>query len=208
MKFLKYFFIGYVITAVVLLAIAGFRGPQMRKFTQPPIEIFPDMDHQPKFKAQSPSSFFADGRSDRAPVAGTVPFSIPLQGTYFGSGISNGKWGNGFPKEITVDEKLLARGKERFDINCMVCHGPAGYGNGVTSKLGLAGIANLHQDTFIKMEDGHIFYTIGHGKGNMGPYPHITIEDRWAIVAYIRALQKSSTGTLDELPDTMKSQLK
>lgn len=200
MKFLKYFFFGYVIAAIVTLAIVGIRGPAARTFSSPPIEFFPDMHRQPKYKAQSPTTFFADGRSDRPLVPGTVPFTAPLQSTYVASGIIGENWGDGFPPEITVDAKLLARGKERFDINCAICHGPAGYGDGVTTKLGLVGVANLHQDTFVKMEDGHIFYTISHGKGNMGSYSHLKIEDRWAIIAYVRALQRTSPANPEAQP--------
>jgi len=210
MKFLKYFFFGYVIAAIVTLAIVGIRGPA-RSFTVPPMELYPDMHRQPKYKAQSPSAFFADGRSDRSPVPGTEPFSVPLQSTYYASGIIEGHWGDGFPQEITVDADLLKRGQERFNINCAICHGPAGYGDGVTTKLGLVGVANMHQDLVMNMEDGRIFYTITHGKGNMGSYAdHLTIKDRWAVVAYVRALQRTTRGSLetpmDVKPESAKTE--
>jgi mono/diheme cytochrome c family protein len=114
-------------------------------------------------------------------------------------------WGTGIP--VTVDAKLLARGKERYQINCQVCHGATGAGNGITTQYGLVGVASYHLDKYRDMADGEIFNTITHGKGQMGPYHHIDIKDRWAIIAYIRALQLSQNTPVGQLPPEAASNL-
>lgn len=214
---LKYFFILFALVIVTIVSIAGFRG---QKFTQPPIELFPDMDHQPKVKAQKPSDFFANGKATREPVAGTVPvgYSMPLgpdgepgiTGPYedisFSTGpeyVNTGKfgdqWGTGLPMEVTPE--LMARGQERYAINCAVCHGATGAGNGITSQYGLVGIASLLQTRIRDMADGEIYNTITHGKNTMMGYGHnIQVPDRWAIVAYIRAIQRSQGATIEDVP--------
>lgn len=221
---LKYFFILFALVIVTIVSIAGFRG---QKFTQPPIEIFPDMDHQPKVKAQKPSDFFADGSATRLPVDGTVPvgYSMPLgpegevgiSGPYedisFSTGpeyVNTGKfgdqWGTGMPFEITPE--LMVRGQERYTINCAVCHGATGAGNGITSQYGLVGIASLLQTRIREMADGEIYNTITHGKNTMMGYGHnIQVPDRWAIVAYVRALQRSQGATIEDVPPGDRAQL-
>jgi len=159
---LRYFFIGLGLFLVGLLAVAGFRGQKSEK---PPIEIFPDMDHQPKVKAQVPSEFFADGRGNRQPVPGTVPLGyeapvskenpFPDEGKYrmvrYSSGtdyLNTGRfgdqWGTGIPMPVTAE--LMQRGQERYTIFCGVCHGASGGGNGVAGQYGLVSIASFHQD--------------------------------------------------------------
>ena len=181
--------------ALAIVAIAGFRGD----FTKnTPIEIFPDMDRQPKYKSQTPSPFLPEGRVDRVPPYGSIPFHIQTDQPYLITGKMGSMWGTGIP--VTVDEKLLARGQERYQINCQVCHGASGAGNGITSQYGLVGAASYHADKYRTMADGEIFNTITHGKGQMGPYHHIEVKDRWAIIAYIRALQLSQNAPSKLLP--------
>ena len=221
---LRYFFIALLLVMVAVISLAGFRGG---KSALPPIEIFRDMDHQPKYQPQSPSGFFADGNSARKPVAGTVPLGYALHGSYLQAGAKNGalepagfanqpdyydtgkfgdNYGDGFPLEVSA--KLIARGQERFNINCAVCHGQAGLGNGVAGQYGVAAIANLQDDRIRAMPDGQLFSTITNGKNTMGAYgPQIAIEDRWAIVAYLRALQKSQGVKLAELPEAQQQEL-
>lgn len=225
---LKYFFALFALLIVLVVTVAGFRG---QKSSKPPIEIFPDMDHQPKVKAQTPSGFYADGRSNRTPVAGTVPLGYsspqhkPVDGSIgespspytqvkFSGGVSyndTGKfgdqWGTGLPLEITPE--VLARGQERYAISCQVCHGATGAGNGIAGKYGLVAIANLHQQRIRDMADGEIFNTITHGKNSMMGYgDRIQVPDRWAIVAYIRALQKSQGGaTIEDVPADQRASL-
>ncbi len=221
---MKYLLFGFLV-AVLLVAIVA--GPRGRHSSGRPLEFFPDMVRQSKVKPQSPSSFFADGVGPRRPVNGAVPmgFEMPhhtaaselgnadgLQNadqherlaftegpTYYDTGMIGDQWGTGIPLEVTP--ALLEKGRERFVINCQVCHGGSGTGNGVTSQYGLANIANYHLDKYLKMADGEIYYTITNGHNSMNGYgANITVHDRWAIVCYIRALQKSQEVHMDELP--------
>lgn len=223
---LRYFFIALVLGLVALFSVTGFRG---QKTKNRPIEIFPDMDHQPKFQPQHPSRFFTDGRAARKPVPGTVPFGYTLEGVAYQNGATNsalpglkgfsngsdyyftgridGKYGDGIPL-APLDEKVLERGKERFRIFCSACHGPAGYGNGIVTQYGLGGVANLHSSAFRAQPDGQIFNTITHGKNTMASLgANIAVEDRWAIVAYVRALQRSQAGTLADLDEADRAKL-
>lgn len=203
---MRYFFFAFLVTVVSLVAILGFRG---QKTQRTPFEIFNDMDHQAKFKSQSESRFFADGRADRAPVPGTIPASVPVgenaSDSYYATGLINGNFGDGIP--VPVDMKLLKRGQERYTINCAVCHGAGGAGNGIVSEYGFGGIANYHVDSIRQMPDGQIYYTIVHGKNNMLGLPHIPPDDRWAIVAYVRALQRSQQGKLADVPESEREKL-
>ena len=221
---LRYFFIGLGLFLVGLLAVAGFRGQKSEK---PPIEIFPDMDHQPKVKAQVPSEFFADERGNRLPVPGTVPigYEAPLSkenpfpdegkyrmvrystGTdYLNTGRFGDRWGTGIPLPVTAE--LMQRGQERYTIFCGVCHGASGGGNGVAGQYGLVAIANFHQDRLREMADGEIYNTIVMGKNTMLGYgSKIPVDDRWAIVAYVRALQAAQTATINDVPPAERAAL-
>lgn len=108
------------------------------------------------------------------------------------------------PVEIT--EALMERGHQRYDIHCTPCHGAAGDGKGITSKYGMVAVANFHDARLVSMTDGEIFSTITNGKNLMGPYgANIKIEDRWAIIAYLRALQRSRLSTMDDVPEPQKA---
>jgi mono/diheme cytochrome c family protein len=190
---------------VLVLATFGFRG---HHFTQPPFEIFPDMNYQGKVKDQVPSSFFADGVASRLPIDGTVAEEMPAQIDYWASGKwDDAHWGDGIPVHaardglpaLAVDEENMARGRERYGIDCAVCHGATGAGNGITSKYGLNGAANYQTDRLRAASDGDLFNTITNGKGQMMGYGYnLTIDDRWRIVMYIRALQHSDNATLQD----------
>ncbi|HEV2320410.1 MAG TPA: cytochrome c, partial [Verrucomicrobiae bacterium] len=111
---------------------------------------------------------------------------------------------------VLVTGRLLARGQNRFDIYCSPCHGRLGDGNGITKKIGdMPAVANLHDERIVTMPDGEIFDTITHGKNTMGAYgPLIPTRDRWAIVAYVRALQLSWLGTTNDLSAVQQAALK
>ena len=221
---LRYFFIALGLFLVLLAAVAGFRG---QKSGKTPIEIFPDMDHQPKVKAQVPSNFYADDRGNRIPVSGTVPlgYEMPLSaenpfpnqgkyrnvrfsaGTdYLNTGRFGDQWVTGIPLPVTAE--LMQRGRERYTIYCAVCHGDSGGGNGVAGQYGLVGIASYHQDRLRDMADGEIYNTIAYGKNSMLGYAaNIPLNDRWAIVAYLRALQMAQETTLKNVPSDERDQL-
>ncbi|MDZ4789257.1 MAG: cytochrome c [Blastochloris sp.] len=193
---MKVFFFSLLVAIVAVVAIAGLRGT---KTTSTPVEIFSDMDHQPKAKAQTESRFFADGRSDRLPVSGTIPSKVPVEEPYKVTGKIEGYWGDGIPSEVTTE--FLARGKERYIINCAVCHGDTGAGNGITSQYGLVGSANYNTDRLRQVPDGYLYNVVVHGKNNMIGLPHIQLEDRWAIVAYIRVLQRAGNSRIQDVPE-------
>ena len=220
---LRYFFVAFVLVTVGVVSLAGFRGSKM---TQPPIEIFPDMDHQPKYQAQHPSGFFADGRAARKPIAGTVPQGFNLPNSYYQTGADNVSptsrfsnnpdyynsghmgevYGDGIPLE--VNEALLVRGQQRFNINCAICHDQAGSGNGIIKSYGLTTVASLQDERIRTMPDGYLFSVITNGKNTMGAYgPQISVEDRWAIVAYLRALHKSQGVKVADLPQAKQQEL-
>ena len=209
---------------LLVFVVAGMRG---RHSGNRPLEFYPDMVRQDKVKPQSPSGFFADGIGPRRPVEGVVPmgFVPPTQtaysevkeeaaGTrlptmdrlsfseapdYYSTGMMGDQWGTGIPVEVTPE--LLAKGQQRFQINCQVCHGGSGGGNGVTSKYGLNNIANYHLDKYLKMADGEIYYTITNGHNSMNGYgANLSVRDRWAIVCYVRALQQSQLVKIGDLP--------
>lgn len=230
---LRYFFIGFSLFLLLLVSITGLRGWKSKR---PPIELFPDMVRQAKYKAQSESDFYADDRSARAHIKGTVPVGYAVPPTsgedslassvpsgsedgpyknihfsaspdYSSTGRMGNQWGNGIPFEVTA--AVMKRGRERYTINCAVCHGATGFGNGITSKYGLNSIANFQQQRLRDMADGEIFNTITWGKNTMMGYgSNIQVPDRWAIICYLRALQRAQKGTLNDVPEAEQSQLK
>jgi mono/diheme cytochrome c family protein len=199
---MRYYFIGLVLAVLAVLAVAGFRGD---KTGRPPIELFPDMDRQEKVKPQKPSEFFADGRGARMPVEGTIPLKANVENEYLATGKMGSNWGDGIPVELTL--ATLKRGRERYTISCQICHGATGAGTGITGKYGM-NPANLQQEMYRSMSDGEIFNTITHGKNTMFGYgANITPEDRWAIIAWLRVLQRSQNATLADVPETERAQL-
>ena len=204
-----------VFLVVLTVSLLGFRGGV---FTRPPIDVFPDwafpsMRNQAKYKPQGAGAFFADGRADRAPPPGVVPASLPLREDcrmYEGKE-PGGAWLRGFPPEVAVDRRLLERGRDRFTIYCAPCHGAAGDGNGVTKRYGMGSTPSYHDDRLRQMPEGQIFDTITRGKPpayNMNPYADkLTPGDRWAVVAYVRALQRAQTGAVRDVPANHRSEL-
>jgi len=215
MKPLFYFLIAFVLVVFCVFTIAGFRGDHFQK---PPFEIFPDMNYQDKVKDQVPSTFFPDGAGSRPPVPGTVAMEMPGKNDYWATGKwDSTHWGDGIPVHeatngsiaLKIDDANMARGRERYSISCAVCHGASGDGKGITSKYGLVGAANYHSEMYRKMSDGEIFNTITNGKGQMLGYGYnITIDDRWRIVMYIRALQRSQYATLEDATPDEQTALK
>lgn len=233
-------------SAVVLLAavapLGGCRGDRSEK---PPRQFFPDMDDQPRFKPQSETEFFVNGRTMRKPPAHTVPFGISEV-------ISEEAWAQNattararflsadyevfegtdemlnpvteIPVPVTMD--LLRHGQERFNIYCSVCHGYNGEGAGGDTPAdegGLVGrrwsipVPSFHNPLYLeggeRSQAGHIFNVarnglINNGVQTMPGYGHaLDAHDTWAVVAYIRALQRSWQGELADVPEALRSQL-
>jgi mono/diheme cytochrome c family protein len=200
-----YAIISVALVIVLVVSIFGTRG---HHFTRPPFEVFPDMNYQDKVKDQVASSFFADGVASRQPIAGTVAEEMPAKIDYWASGKwDESHWGDGIPAHeardgfpaLAVDDWNMERGRERYAIDCAMCHGATGKGDGITSKYGMNGAANYHSDRLRADSDGDIFNTITNGKGQMMGYGYnITIDDRWRIVMYIRALQHSENAAIGD----------
>jgi len=208
----------YVFTVVAAVSILGFRGSIS---TKPPLEVFPDMDRQARYKPQAENEFFADGRNDRPVPANTVArgnyfnqaevFSAGFEDQALGDTVLNdGKDGAGnFVKTLPleVSHALMAEGKAKYDIFCTVCHGAAGDGNGVTKPYGVLA-ASYHDDRLRSVEDGYIFDVIKNGKGLMLPLnDRISPEEGWAIVLYVRALQRSQNADAKELSAAQRTEL-
>jgi mono/diheme cytochrome c family protein len=220
--FLRAFLLISLLITIAGVAVLGFRGD---KRTNEPWEIFPDMVRQMKVRAQAPLDFFADGRGPRMPINGTVPIGYEMPkaqppsgaldtmphgfsvGTdYVDTGKMGNNWGTGIP--IPVTPQLLQRGRDRFSITCAMCHGATATGNGITKSYGLATVVTLQDDRIRKMSDGEIFNTITNGKNTMMAYgPNIMVQDRWAIIAYLRALQRSQNATVADVPQEHRADL-
>lgn len=201
---MRTFFIiaGFVIVTGV--AIFGFRGTLT---TRPPIEIFSDMDRQPRYKAQGESEFFADGRAARLPVEGTVNRGNEQADNHRDRGRNDeGGYAVGFPG--IVSREMMERGQERYLIHCAACHGGVGDGRGVTTNYGMVGVPNFHTDRLREMAEGEIYEVIVNGRGLMGPYRgQVGTDDRWNIIVYMRALQRANQGTVEDVPVEERSEL-
>lgn len=159
-----------------------------------------DMQDQPKMVPLRGSAFFPDGRSARYQLAGTVARGQEQSGTYFLTGMSEGKEGEGLPFPVTM--RVLERGQERFNIYCSPCHSRVGNGQGRIVERGYYQAADFHSERLREAPAGHFFQVMTKGYGAMPDY-HVELSpaDRWAVVAYIRALQLSQNAkTSDAAP--------
>lgn len=203
----------YLVTAfavVLAVSLLGFRGT---KFTHPPMDVFPEwafpgMKRQPKPKPQGASTFFADGRADR-PLPPGVVSRDPLRNddALYAGKAADGAWLRGFP--VAVNDQLMVRGKDRFTIYCQPCHGAVGDGNGITKQYGMGATPTYHDDRLRHMAEGEIFNTITHGSPNQNMLSYadkLLPEDRWAVILYVRALQRAQTGTAADVTDSAARQ--
>lgn len=214
---MRYFLLIFVVCVAAVIGIAGKRGTLTRKT---PMYIFPDMKRQLKLRPMEPNNFFENGVSSQLPPDGTVVHAKPTMVgdkqvfPYEDSAVFTGKVPgttnfvetNPFP----ITEALLKRGQERFNIYCSPCHGREADGNGITKKLGaMPTVANLQDPRIVKFADGEIFWVITNGRNTMYPYgPNVPVEDRWAIIGYLRALQLSHLASVDDVPQAERGDLK
>jgi cbb3-type cytochrome c oxidase subunit III len=165
-----------------------------------------DMHVQPRYKSLEPSTFFDDGRSARPPVEGTVARGHLRIDEHLYTGKVNGVDVDTFPFPVT--RAVLERGRERFNIFCSPCHDHTGSGNGIIPQRGFRHPPSYHIDRLRKAPVGHFFDVITNGFGAMYSFAsRIAPRDRWAIVAYIRALQLSENATMADVPPEARSQL-
>jgi mono/diheme cytochrome c family protein len=195
-----------VFAGLLVLVLGACRGQQSE---EPPIHLIRGpMFSQARFDPQAESDLFPDKRTMRPVPAGTVAQGSLKENDQVSAGKNaDGSFVKGFPIEVTAE--TVKRGGERFNIYCTPCHGPLGQGDGMVSKRGYAGVANLHDPRIRALAEGEIFNTVSNGIRLMPGYAlQIPESDRWAIIAYLRALQKSQGTQLTELSDLDRAQLK
>src|SRR5437867_3725430 len=147
------------------------------------------------------------GSATPAVVAWSHPPASFSAGTdYYNTGKMGDHWGTGIPVPVTPE--LMERGQQRFNITCVMCHGATAAGNGITKQYGLATVVTLQDERIRKMSDGEIFNAITNGKNTMmASGPNIIAPDRWAIIAYLRALQRSQNATVADIPEDRRAEL-
>ncbi len=200
------------ILLAAVLALAGCRGMHSDKA---PIHPNLNMDFTESFEPQEANDFFEDGLAMRQPVPGTVKrtgLRTTENAPYYLGRTADGQLVPTIPMEVT--EVVLARGQERYNIYCAVCHGEAGDGLGIIMTgndgqgYGYTPAPSYHTDLLRARPDGYLYDAIANGIRSMPSYGHqVSVPDRWAIVAYIRALQRSQNATAEDVPEPIRDQL-
>ena len=202
-----------VLAALALLPFACIYRARQSHSPLPRIHLIQGMDNQPRYVSQQVNPFFADTREARPPVAGTIARGHLDTDDGFDGGVRDGKWLEAFPVPITG--KLLHRGSERFQIYCAPCHGLAGYGDGIVAvraERAQEGTwvppSSVHDASVLARPVGHLFNTVSNGIRTMPSYgSQIPVDDRWAIVAYVRALQRAGHASATVLTADERAKL-
>jgi mono/diheme cytochrome c family protein len=182
--------------ALALAALTGCRGQESE---QPPIHYNPNMDSQPRYDPQAESKFYEDRRTMRQPVEGTVARGNFLENDVYATGKDGDQYVAKMP--IPITEATLKRGQQRYNIYCTPCHDASGSGKGLVVTRGYPAATNLNEAYSRTMADGQVYGAIAYGIRNMPSYAaQIPVDDRWAIVAYVRALQFSQNATAQDVP--------
>lgn len=189
-----------IVLLVAATPFAFIAAMRMVKSDNPRIHLIPDMDNQPKFKAQSVNPFFADKRAMRPRIAGTVARGEWYANPIVRDGTLAGAWAAEIPE--TVTEEMVQRGQGKFATYCVPCHGQEGNGDGIVAKRAAqlqegtwTPPTSLHDPTVKQQPPGQIFYTISYGIRTMPAYgAQILTYDRWAIVAYVKTLQQNANA--------------
>jgi mono/diheme cytochrome c family protein len=204
-----------IATLILLIPPGLIAKARLMKSAEPPIRWDAGMAFQPKFKPQTPSNLFPDGREQRMPVPGTVARGDrQIDDALYRGQHDDRTYVKGFPMAVTA--QMARRGQERFNIYCSVCHGMTGAGDGLVAKRAEAlqeplwiPPTSLLSEPVVIQPEGQIFDTITHGVRTMPPYgDRITPEDRWAIILYVRSLQRSQAASLDDVPANIQATLK
>lgn len=197
------------LTIIACLLAVGLGACRGQTSTKPPIHPNPNMDNVQRFDPQEANHLFADGRAARTPEPGTVSRGeLKTDSVYYQGRNADGTYTLRGP--LPIDAKLMQRGQERYQIYCGVCHDRAGTGKGlvVANYQGFAPPPSFHEERLRQMADGEIFHTITNGIRTMPSYRHqVSEHDRWAIIAYIRALQRSQRAPLSDVPVQNRSEL-
>ncbi|MCO4771362.1 MAG: cytochrome c [Deltaproteobacteria bacterium] len=189
----------FLIFVVVAALLGGCRGQVSDKA---PIHPHWNMDNVKRFDAQEPTDFFADGRTSRAPVEGTIAVGQLREDTVLQSGVdANGDFVSTMPSGIALTAELLDRGEGRYNIYCAPCHDKTGSGNGIVRQRGFIPPPSFQDARVRQFPIGQIVNAQSAGVRTMPSYaPQIPAEDRWAVAAYVRALQISQGATLAQVP--------
>jgi mono/diheme cytochrome c family protein len=181
----------------------------------PPLQVWPDMKHQRKFRVQLSTEMypelaplFADGRQIRPAPEGTVARGQMVEENPFNTGMDGKLYVGRNP--LTITEAVLEEGQTRFNIYCSPCHDRTGTGRGMVPQriFFTWQPANLTEDRIVEMADGDIFNVITYGRNTMPPYfEQVRVEERWAIIAYLRVLQRAARGTIDDVPADQRAGL-
>lgn len=171
-----------------------------------PLEVWGDMAHQPKYKAQGQSKFFPNGAAGRSPVPGTIAYGHLEPSDVLHTGVSGADYVGKMPINVTAE--TLQNGQAKFNTYCSPCHSRVGDGRGIVGARSGWIASSLVDDRAINMADGYIFHVITNGVRSMPSYKtQIEASDRWAIIAYVRALQKAHNGSADDVPADAKGRL-
>lgn len=194
---------------IFTVLVSGCRGQRSEK---PPVHLNPNMDYQAKYNAQYMSRDLPEGTlpwGDKDSLSNRDKRDDKLKSNtqyYFGKN-ADGSWVKKVPVEVTAD--LINRGQERYNIYCSVCHDKAGTGKGLVIEKGFAPAPNFSEQRVLDMKDGYLFDVISHGVRNMPAYgKQIPESDRWAIVTYVRALQKIKSTQYSDAKEYIRSEVK
>ena len=190
-----------IVVSMAALALAGCSSIQR----DPPIQVWPDMRIQKKFKPQRSTDLFSDNRQSRRPPEGAIARGHMLEDNPLNTGMDGKLYVGKSP--VPVTEALLTEGHWRFNTYCSPCHDETGLGKGMVPKRFPAWQPqNLMEDRIVQMADGDIFNVITYGRRTMPPYgAQNRPEDRWAIIAYVRVLQRAAHGTINDVPAELRS---
>lgn len=165
-----------------------------------------DMHDAPSYDPLQATTFFANGAASRMLVANTVARGLLREDTHLNEGKVNGQLATTFPMPVTAE--VMARGQERFNVFCSPCHGRTGSGNGMVVQRGFRAPPSYHEDRLRNAPVGYYFDVMTNGFGAMQDYSaQVPVADRWAIAAYIRALQLSQRATVDDVPANRRAEL-
>jgi mono/diheme cytochrome c family protein len=173
------------------------------------------MDSQPRFKAQTTSVLFRDGRSNRSVIPGTVARGQLGENRRLVTGRDGAEWSREFPDSIPLNDETMRRGQQRYNIYCAQCHGLAGDGDGLTAQRALlrgepdwVPPVQLYASSVQAQPVGQIYNSIANGIRKMPSYgKQISVEDRWAIVFYVQALQRSQSATVEDIPENLREKV-